>query len=49
MKSFHFTVWAILILFLAVMGRTTFLSFSRKSNICKIDAAQIEAIREQKI
>ena len=46
MKSFHVTVWAVLLFFLAVMGSVTAVAFSRKSNSYKLDTAQMGALRE---
>jgi hypothetical protein len=45
MKSFHLTVWGVIVLFALIMGTVAIGAFTRKGNICKIDPAQIQQIR----
>lgn len=41
MKSFHLTVWGVIILFALVMGCVAVESFSRKTHAYKLDLSQV--------
>jgi len=46
MKSFHLTVYAIIALFLIVMGTVATVAFMRSSNNTGVDPAQINNMRK---
>ena len=46
MKSFHLTVWGLLLIFSAIMLLVVSVTFNRKSNSCKLDPSHIKNLRE---